>query len=192
LFSYLQAWAEYGYIVSGLVEQHRTPAPSLTGDEQRLWTDWALSARRRGDWEPDTVDLPPVVSARRDDWRGAGSRACRGGCRPMTVVAATRAAVVRRGVGAFAECVGVGLDHVDRLAAGAGHPPFVLHGVATGAAFSSMVAATGRLPAALQRAPAAPLPQPATAWRGSPASRCAGLRRPPTPTHPRPQRCQYA
>ncbi|MFD3910060.1 hypothetical protein [Streptomyces sp. NPDC058603] len=53
LWPYLAAWAEHGYIVSDLVDQHRLPAvPSPSADIQREWTVRAQDARRRGDLEP--------------------------------------------------------------------------------------------------------------------------------------------
>ncbi|MGW6742839.1 hypothetical protein ACWGDX_19305 [Streptomyces sp. NPDC055025] len=52
LWPYLTAWAEHGYIVTHLADQHRTPDPALTGDEQRHWTDRATAAQHSGDLDP--------------------------------------------------------------------------------------------------------------------------------------------
>ncbi|MFB7270777.1 hypothetical protein [Streptomyces sp. NPDC056244] len=52
LWPYLSAWAEHSYIVTHLADQHRTPAPALTSDEQQQWTDQAQAAHRIGDLDP--------------------------------------------------------------------------------------------------------------------------------------------
>jgi hypothetical protein len=51
LSPYLLAWAERSSIVSDLAEQHRAPAPPLSGDKQQQWTERAHAAWRRGELE---------------------------------------------------------------------------------------------------------------------------------------------
>ncbi|MEV7955286.1 hypothetical protein [Streptomyces sp. NPDC088141] len=50
LWPYLSTWADHGYIVRDLADQHRTPTPgtALSADEQQQWTVCARSARARG------------------------------------------------------------------------------------------------------------------------------------------------
>ncbi|MFB6992212.1 hypothetical protein ACFC0C_16355 [Streptomyces sp. NPDC056178] len=50
LWPYLRTWADHGYIVRDLADQHRTPIPgtALSADERQQWTVRARSARARG------------------------------------------------------------------------------------------------------------------------------------------------
>ncbi|MFD4119591.1 hypothetical protein ACFWSJ_39875 [Streptomyces niveus] len=52
LWPYLTAWAEHSTILTNLVDQHRTPAPEFTGQQQAAWTERAHAARERGELEP--------------------------------------------------------------------------------------------------------------------------------------------
>lgn len=52
LWPYLSVWAEHATILTNLVDQHRTPAPEFTGQQQTAWNERAQAAHERGELEP--------------------------------------------------------------------------------------------------------------------------------------------
>ncbi|MET9556818.1 hypothetical protein [Streptomyces sp. NPDC006645] len=52
LWPYLSVWAEHATVLTNLVDQHRTPAPEFTGEQQTAWKERAQTAHERGEMEP--------------------------------------------------------------------------------------------------------------------------------------------
>lgn len=52
LWPYLSVWAEHATVLTNLVDQHRTPAPEFTGQQQTAWNGRAQAAHEQGELEP--------------------------------------------------------------------------------------------------------------------------------------------